>query len=337
MSDAAADGESHASSALTRTSIVLMMLYGATCIVLTVLQLWMMPLLLMVAAPPLFVLYAFYWRSQRRTVPLSSMINITLGCFFGGSVMALVIELILSLLLGLIVNGGNPLSVPTSGGIGHYVLSAVLVSMVAGFVEEPVKYFWAFGRWSRCKFGCAGTCAVNARDPWGIMMLGLASAAGFSWVENYLYVMRSDDFGAALALVGARGLLSLPVHGLCTSMTALNVIRRDVKGEPMNWVKASFLGALLHTFFDTQTILFGLGAGSLTGVSIVMTELVLIVYMVYVRRTFKSLAVDRLLDDDRTVSASGMEMVDVPATVGEEDVAIDVEAGEAGEVEDEGK
>lgn len=126
----------------------------------------------------------------------------------------------------------------------QYVLFLVLGSYIAvAMVEEGVKYFslMAVRRFR----------AVTSEADY--VTYAMASALGMGTVESvaFIYQACQSESGPKIAIfVFQRAFLGAPGHAMTSCLLAINVIRRDLRGESMSLWQVMRLPVFLHGTFD---------------------------------------------------------------------------------------
>ena len=126
----------------------------------------------------------------------------------------------------------------------QYLLFLVLTSYVAiAMVEEGLKY---------CSLLIVRRyrAVVHESD---YITYAMTSALGFGTLENLTFIYQASqvESGGQLALsVFERVALGAPGHAMTSCLLAINVVRRDLRGEPMNLWHVMRLPVLLHGTFD---------------------------------------------------------------------------------------
>ncbi|KAJ7509899.1 hypothetical protein B0H11DRAFT_1961457 [Mycena galericulata] len=127
----------------------------------------------------------------------------------------------------------------------------------AGAVEELVK--WAITAWG--VRGQPPDTDAPARAH-AIFAAAVAAGLGFSTIENAGYVYAAaaaGETGWRLALSATERLVfGVAGHGLTAALLAVNLVRRDVLGEPLGVVQVLLPSVVAHGIFDSG--LFGLSA-----------------------------------------------------------------------------
>jgi RsiW-degrading membrane proteinase PrsW (M82 family) len=119
----------------------------------------------------------------------------------------------------------------------------------AGCVEESLKYW--------CTNRIKGKYRPAYRAMHGICIYAVAAALGFSTIENIGYVVGpalakggDSSFVAVLLNTLGRTCISTPLHLLTAYLIGLNVVRRDILGEPLNIVQVMGWPVFFHGTFD---------------------------------------------------------------------------------------
>ncbi len=126
----------------------------------------------------------------------------------------------------------------------QYVLFLVLGSYIAvAMVEEGVKYcsLMAVRRFR----------AVTSEADY--VTYAMASALGMGTVESvaFIYQACQSESGPKIAIfVFQRAFLGAPGHAMTSCLLAINVIRRDLRGESMSLWQVMRLPVFLHGTFD---------------------------------------------------------------------------------------
>lgn len=208
----------------------------------------------LVFIPPFVILYFVYWRNNRHEVPLDTVLKL----FFAGATVAVLAAVVFEPLLelaGLLLFGG-PGALEPANLRKHMAKIIILIFLnafvVAAGVEEFVKHFVVRGCW----------LPHDLASPTAINIALVAGALGFATTENLEYVFGSAVAGAGkfeseLLVLGLRSLF--PIHAMCASLQAVEVVRRDYErggGTPL-W-RILLPAVTLHGVFDFTQFLIPL-------------------------------------------------------------------------------
>lgn len=260
----------------------------------------------MFAAGPLILLPScafgfWYARKKRAGVPLEldMFVRLFAGGFVPGAIVVVIVELVVglvffficfnnqlsgwkSILEALEADPANSAEIMKTFTIdktfGFYAFIFILSYVVAGLCEETMKY-------SIVKRIKRNRPVLQDYDVY--LFYAFAPALGFSTIENLGYAVISS--GAAVTAI-ERIFVSTPLHLLCGHITALQLVRKEVFGEKLNYFQMIWRSVLLHGTFDLALFFVMVSnpdvAEQLTspaeGVSIIVAIVLLVVAIVYV-------------------------------------------------------
>ncbi|MCJ1375958.1 hypothetical protein MMC20_007196 [Loxospora ochrophaea] len=143
----------------------------------------------------------------------------------------------------------------------NWVFNGVLTFVVAGFVEETLKYLpIAYAR-------RRGTAEQRQPRNRAYIDYALAGALSFGVVENigFLYVaceQGRETWPKLLLTVVERVVLGSSGHLLATYLTALRAIRRDYYGDQLSWWGVVGPSVVLHGAYDFGAMAFSASEGN---------------------------------------------------------------------------
>lgn len=256
--------------------IILGILVGVAIAVLTALNPMLSIVALLLASIALvLVVLAYLWLDRFEPEPPRLLIF----AFLWGAVVATTLSLLLENLLGLLGDLGLP-----KGFAG--------TALEAPAVEELMKGSFLLlmltGR-RRAEMNSLTDCLIYA---------GLA-AAGFAWLEDFLYVSQGGSLGGALFTALLRLVLGPFAHPLFTTMTALGVwfaMKQKGTGAKVGLVAAGFVCAMvLHGLWNGSTFLFnGMGYFVVYALVMVPVFVLMIVVAVKTRKREQAMAAAKL-------------------------------------------
>ncbi|RYP88805.1 hypothetical protein DL770_004597 [Monosporascus sp. CRB-9-2] len=126
----------------------------------------------------------------------------------------------------------------------YWVFLAVLAFVVAGVVEESLKYYAL--QYAR-HYG-------RITHPKNFFTLAMAAGLGFSTMEGigfvYAAVQEDQRLDRIVQTVAERMALGPITHTLTAGLTGLNVIRRDLRGERLGFGQVIGNSVLFHGGFN---------------------------------------------------------------------------------------
>ncbi|RYP52447.1 hypothetical protein DL769_010680 [Monosporascus sp. CRB-8-3] len=126
----------------------------------------------------------------------------------------------------------------------YWVFLAVLAFVVAGVIEESLKYYAL--QYAR-HYG-------RIAHPKNLFTVAMAAGLGFSTAEGigfvYAAAQESQPLGRIVETVAERGALGPATHALTAGLISLNFIRRDLRGERLGFGQVIGNSVLFHGSFN---------------------------------------------------------------------------------------
>ncbi|OQR94256.1 hypothetical protein ACHHYP_01550 [Achlya hypogyna] len=202
--------------------------------------------------PPALLFGRVYLSASKRPTRLNweMLLRVFFGGFFPGVFLALLVESILTVLFFVAcVDAGDimdqyakysdahPLATSTEilshlhfkQTLGFFVFVFLLAFVVAGVVEEYVKYWLVKGRCCIASGLCTPLASPHVVDPFYTILCFAAAGVGFATCENAGYAFTQGTLEGRLQTAALRSLLATPLHVLCTSLTGMQVVALELR------------------------------------------------------------------------------------------------------------
>ena len=216
------------------------------------------------------ILYFVHWQWHRFDLSLDAVVKYFSSGFILCTGLAVVLELLVSTLLGIVINIivlltalAEQADIPSTPEEArefardfqrqHIVMFCFFAFLnafvVAALVEETVKYF-GFFMVEHPDFDNNATRSKETRGV-AITIAMVATALGFGCCENLLYVFvyTPPSLANEVATLLARSIF--PIHPLAAALQSIGVCRRDLEGDlTVGLGRILFPAILLHGSFD---------------------------------------------------------------------------------------
>lgn len=220
------------------------------------------------------ILYFVHWKWYRFDLSLDAVVKYFSSGFILATGMAVVLEMLVSALLGLISNVIILIVVITQDGTSlpttsqeardyarqfqreHLPLFCFFTFLnafvVAAFVEETCKYFgfWMVETPDLNNSTLFGRVPKESKGV-GITIAMVATALGFACCENLLYVFVYSPPSLVNEVTTLLARSIFPIHPLAAALQSIGVCRRDLEGDrKVGLGRILFPAILLHGSFD---------------------------------------------------------------------------------------
>jgi RsiW-degrading membrane proteinase PrsW (M82 family) len=293
-------------SCISKAGVVLMMGLCLLILVMAPIAGIYTPLLMV----PTYLLFT-YWRKYHTHVSLDLITRTYLRTAFPGAITAMIVELLFLLLFfTLCFTDQGPgwlqemqdakdesrdpvISIKPTFGFYSFIFCMAFVA--AGGTEETLKYYMVRD--------------IKQRDPTfnssrGFLMLGVASALGFSTIENLGYVTSGamttpftvQGFADVFGLVAERVLIATPFHCMTGFLIGIGLVRRDVLNHQIAWIHILAAPVFFHGLFDFALFLIywwtmeaNWPTWSVTLLSTFISLLIMFVFALYIIRQYRQI------------------------------------------------
>eukprot|EP00922_Rhytidocystis_sp_ex-Travisia-forbesii_P013894 GHVS01020730.1.p1 GENE.GHVS01020730.1~~GHVS01020730.1.p1 ORF type:complete len:377 (-),score=79.38 GHVS01020730.1:100-1230(-) len=218
-------------------------------------------IVLLAAAPAALLLWGLRWRYEK-CISVDLMAEMATRGFFMSAAVAIILELIGTLLARLEV----PNCIPKGGDFRLFrpslkcdMVVVIFFVLFVGLAEEFAKVL------PLCKVkGSAqqlpSSCLVLFRvvtTPLGLCLAGCATGAGYAVVETCTYARISMKLYPAILTVFLRGVVCLPFHVACTGYAAgaLSFFRYGEGSCSSAWLRSLAVPAVVHGSYDSALTL----------------------------------------------------------------------------------
>ncbi|EQC35423.1 hypothetical protein SDRG_07133 [Saprolegnia diclina VS20] len=203
--------------------------------------------------------------------------------------------------------------------LGFFVFVFCLAFVVAGLVEEYLKYWLVKGRCCIASGFCTPLTSPHIVDPFYTVLCFAAAGCGFATFENMGYAFTQATFEPQLQTALLRGLLATPLHVLCTSLTGMRVVAAELRKAQAPLEPASTCQALvatircilpavvLHGVYDFQMFVCTALLPESTYASMLMGALCLVLGAWYVYRLYTFINWDYQVLDYSDAAVHAME------------------------------